>query len=165
MQELQRNPILGITAAPAPPGTNPYEWVGNIAGPPDSPYEGGLFVVRIHFPNDYPFSPPHITMQTRIHHPNISPDGRICLDTLSRRWSSALTIGQVLLSIQQLMGEPNPHNPLAILPVNRQQFNQTARQWTQLYARPPQPHNQSTQGNRDNSGNDGSGGSGGTGSQ
>ncbi|CAG2174745.1 unnamed protein product [Oppiella nova] len=151
MQELQRNPIPGITAAPVPPGTNPFEWVGNIEGPPDTPYAGGLFIVRITFPQNYPFSPPSIKMQTRIYHPNISDHGHICVDTLSYAWSAALSISKVLLTIQQLLATPNPDDPLTQGPTlayrtNRQVFNQTARQWTQLYARPPPaPTNQSSQ--------------------
>ncbi|CAG2173562.1 unnamed protein product [Oppiella nova] len=165
IQELQTNPIPGITAAPVPPGTNPFEWVGNIAGPPDTPYAGGLFIVRIQFPQNYPFSPPTIKIQTRVFHPNIShQDGHICVDTLSDAWSAALSISKVLLTIQQLLATPNPDDPLTqehthAYRTNRQLFNQRAKEWTQLYARPPQPSpsfaltNQSTQ---DSSGGTGS---------
>jgi ubiquitin-conjugating enzyme E2 N len=40
--------------------------------------------------------------------------GRICLDILKNKWSPALQIRTVLLSIQALLGAPNPDDPLAV---------------------------------------------------
>ena len=38
----------------------------------DTPYVGGIFVVDINIPPDYPFKPPKMKFDTKVWHPNIS---------------------------------------------------------------------------------------------
>ncbi|CAG2104609.1 unnamed protein product [Medioppia subpectinata] len=139
LEALRKDPPPRCTAGPV--GDDPFSWRGSIEGPPDSPYEGGVFELTIKFPRDYPFKPPHIRLKTRIYHPNITPDGLICLDTLKKQWSCALTITKVLLSIQQLFSDPNPEDPLVPdianqFKTNRPKFDSMAKLWTQKYAKP-----------------------------
>nr|GEY33963.1 ubiquitin-conjugating enzyme E2 28 [Tanacetum cinerariifolium] len=89
-----------------------FHWQATIMGPSDSPYSGGVFLVSIHFPPDYPFKPPKVAFRTKVFHPNINSNGSICLDILKEQWSPALTISKVLLSICSLLTDPNPDDPL-----------------------------------------------------
>ena len=65
--------------------------------------------------------------------------GRICLDILKNKWSPALQIKAVLLSIQALMSAPNCDDPLdeAVAEHWKNDENgaiQKAREWTATYA-------------------------------
>ena len=71
-----------------------------------------MFNLELFLPDDYPMTPPKIRFLTRIYHPNIDRLGRICLDVLKNNWSPALQIRTILLSIQALLGAPNPDDPL-----------------------------------------------------
>ncbi|KAI8612965.1 ubiquitin-conjugating enzyme/RWD-like protein [Chytriomyces sp. MP71] len=65
--------------------------------------------------------------------------GRICLDILKDKWSPALQIRTVLLSIQALLSAPNPDDPLANDVAQHWKDNEkaaiaTAKEWSQKYA-------------------------------
>lgn len=84
-------------------------------------------------------APPKVRFLTRIYHPNIDRLGRICLDILKDKWSPALQIRTVLLSIQALLSAPNPDDPLNneaadLWKTNEPVAMQTARDWSKQYA-------------------------------
>merc|ERR1711975_50841 len=83
-----------------------------IMGPADTPYHGGMFKLELFLPEDYPMAAPKVRFLTKIYHPNIDKLGRICLDVLKDKWSPALQIRTVLLSIQALLSSPEPDDPL-----------------------------------------------------
>lgn len=116
-----------------------FTWQATIIGPTETPYEGGIFNLKILFPADYPFKSPKITFETRIYHPNINSTGAICLDILKDQWSPALSITKVLLSICSLLSDPNPNDPLSpeianIYKTDKAQFDKNAREYTLKYA-------------------------------
>ncbi|KAF5880828.1 Drebrin-like protein, partial [Clarias magur] len=110
LTDLQRDPPAQCSAGPV--GEDLFHWQATIMGPNDSPYQGGVFFLTIHFPTDYPFKPPKVAFTTKIYHPNINSNGSICLDILRSQWSPALTVSKVLLSICSLLCDPNPDDPL-----------------------------------------------------
>ena len=138
IKELQNNDSDNVTAGPVSED-NIFCWSATLIGPKDSPYEGGIFLLNINFPQDYPFKPPKINFQTKIFHPNINSGGSICLDILNSQWSPALTLSKTLLSISSLLTDPNPDDPLVSNIANmykndRLKYNEEAKLWTSKYA-------------------------------
>ncbi|KAH9775221.1 UBC core domain-containing protein [Citrus sinensis] len=136
LKDLQKDPPTSCSAGPV--AEDMFHWQATIMGPPDSPYAGGVFLVTIHFPPDYPFKPPKVAFRTKVFHPNINSNGSICLDILKEQWSPALTISKVLLSICSLLTDPNPDDPLVpeiahMYKTDRSKYETTARSWTQKY--------------------------------
>ena len=135
---LKKSPVNYVTAGPEN-DTNLTKWVATLVGPSETPYEGGVFQLEIYFPDDYPYKPPKIIFKTPIYHPNITPNGSICLDILKTNWSPALNITKVLLSLCSLLSDPNPDDPLVPEIANQyknyhSKFIADAREWTLKYA-------------------------------
>lgn len=80
--ELQSDPPSNYSVGLLEEG-NLFNWGGTIQGPPNSCYQGGIFLLDIQLPRDYPFKPPDITFITKIYHPNVNYNGTICTDVLS----------------------------------------------------------------------------------
>ena len=138
VDEMIKDPPSNCSAGPI--DDNLFSWQATIIGPDKSPYQGGVFDLKIDFPADYPFKHPRVVFQTKIYHCNINTNGGICLDILKDKWSPALTISKVLLSICSMMDDPNPSDPLMpeiaeLLKRNKPLHDETARQWTAKYAR------------------------------
>lgn len=136
-QRLLSEPAPGISASPSEDNLRYFNVM--ILGPQSSPYEGGVFRLELFLPEDYPMAPPKVRFLTKIYHPNIDKLGRICLDILKDKWSPALQIRTVLLSIQALLSAPNPDDPLADNVAKHWKENEaeaveTARQWTRMHA-------------------------------
>lgn len=94
----ESNETTGITAAPKE--DNIMLWEAVIFGPDDTCWEGGIFMLSLVFTEDYPNKAPEVTFQTKIFHPNVYSDGKICLDILQNQWSPIYDISAILTSIQ-----------------------------------------------------------------
>jgi ubiquitin-conjugating enzyme E2 D/E len=129
---LENEAPEGCTANPE--GDDLRNWKARIHGPPDTPYEQGIYDLQITLPENYPFTPPTVKFVTPIFHPNIAPkSGSICLDILKDKWAPILTLAKTILSIRSLLADPNADDPLnseaaALYKSNRQQFNQKVRE-------------------------------------
>jgi len=110
-----------------------------LKGPKDTPFENGVFKISINMPVDYPFKPPKMIFKTRVYHPNIASDGTICIDILKDQWSSAMRLNTVLLSISDLLANPNPNDPLVPdiakqYSINRDLYNKNVVEYVKKYA-------------------------------
>uniref|UniRef100_A0A8C2UFE6 UBC core domain-containing protein n=1 Tax=Chinchilla lanigera TaxID=34839 RepID=A0A8C2UFE6_CHILA len=124
-QCLLAEPVPGIKAEPEESNDCYFHVI--IPGPQHSPSEGGTFKLELFLPEEYPMTAPKVHFMTKIYHPNIDKLGRICLDILKDKWSPALQICTILLSIQALLSVPNLDDPLA---------NDVAEQWKTKEAQP-----------------------------
>ena len=105
---------------------NFYQWNFVLIGPPDTIYEGGTFEGIIEFPKNYPYSPPSVVFKTNMFHPNIYPDGRVCISILhegvdafnyedtSLRWNTSHGVNSIMMSIVSMLGDPNTDSPANI---------------------------------------------------
>jgi ubiquitin-conjugating enzyme E2 D/E len=137
LKELVEDPPANCSGGPA--SDDIMKWRGTITGPEGTPYHGGIFFLDIDFPTDYPFKPPHIKFITPILHPNVNSSGGICIDILKDKWSPALTISKVLLSLSSLMHAPNPDDPLVadlayLFKTNRAAYNAKVQAYTLKHA-------------------------------
>jgi len=115
------------------------KFLGTIRGPPDTPYQGGIFHIRINITDKYPFIPPQVWFLTRILHPNVDAHGAICLDILGKTWSVGYTMRTLLLSIASLLDDPNWDEPVggtlhAEWTNDREECERRSRDWTRKYA-------------------------------
>ena len=87
-------------------------WNAKINGPPNTPFEKGIFNIMLKFDTDYPVKPPSVKFLTPMYHPNIYRDGKICVDILqSSEWTPAQNVRTILVSIMSLLMDPNPSSP------------------------------------------------------
>lgn len=141
LEMLQKSPPQGASCWPKDGDITHLE--ADVIGAVNSPYEGGVFTLDIVIPERYPFEPPKVKFVTPIYHPNIDTSGRICLDLLKMppqgSWKPSVNISTILTSLQILMTDPNPSDPLMVpiaqqLQKDRRAFEKAAREHTRKHA-------------------------------
>ena len=146
---LNRNPLSNVGITVGLLNDDCYDdWKVTLLGPKDSPYKGGLFFLRIHFPPDYPNKAPEIYFLTPIYHVNINPCvpkgegseplGHVSISTLYW-WKPEYKMKEVLLSIYSLFYNHNPDSPYGINRAKEYKDNyglyeKKAKYFTKIYA-------------------------------
>jgi len=115
--------------------------MADIEGPVGTPFDGGLFRVRLALSQDFPASPPKGFFVTRIFHPNVGSIGEICVNTIKRDWNPNHGLQHILMVIRCLLIEPNPASALneeagKLLLENYGEYARRAALFTRIHARP-----------------------------
>ncbi|KAK9710751.1 Ubiquitin-conjugating enzyme [Popillia japonica] len=141
LSKFEKKPPKGIWFSPKEDKLNIFE--ASLIGPENSPYSDGLFKLEILIPDNYPFLPPSIKFLTKVYHPNIDDNGRICLDLIKMppagNWKPTIGIEGLLIAIQMLLQNPNPNDPLMAdiaeeFVNDKKEFERKAKLWCDKYA-------------------------------
>lgn len=110
LKAIRQDPPMGCSASPHNED-NLFVWSATIFGPDETPWEGGVFSLRITFGEQYPEKPPRVRFTSEMYHPNVYTDGTLCMDIIQDQWSPCHNICTILTSIQSLLCDPNPASP------------------------------------------------------
>lgn len=119
LREMTTNPPAGFRVEVE---HDLYHWTVWFTGPPETPYATGQYKAQISFPKEFPMEPPTFRIMSNFWHPNVYPNGNICIsilhppgtddmnveETAMMRWTPVQTIRSVLISIISLLSDPDP---------------------------------------------------------
>ena len=130
-----------------------FKWKVTMIGPQDSPYAGGLFIIIVEFPKDYPCHGPEFIFENKIYHLNVNftsnhnyKQGHICLNSLNEWRVTGQVKDQPNFGVKQALFEifclfynqgtdgPYDTNMAELYKKNPQQFNENVKKWVRDYA-------------------------------
>jgi ubiquitin-conjugating enzyme E2 S len=112
----------------------------DIIGPKATPYENGIFRVKLEIPFNFPNNPPKGYFLTKIFHPNISEKGEICVNTLKKDWNpKEWSLSNLFQVIKCLLIYPFPESALneeagKLFMEDYNEYSKIAKLYTNIYA-------------------------------
>uniref|UniRef100_A0A3Q3WJW9 UBC core domain-containing protein n=1 Tax=Mola mola TaxID=94237 RepID=A0A3Q3WJW9_MOLML len=109
-------------------------WKILMEGPPDTPYEKGVFELFCQFGPDYPVKPPLVRFVTPVYHCNINSVGRICHNIFDRNYNAHITMRDIFNAVFGLLIVPEPEDPLDRLKPSQTLWPFHPNSWRRLIA-------------------------------
>lgn len=122
LKSYAKNPSVdGLTFIYNPENVTKIKFT--IKCPDDSFWHDQTLTGDIDVPNNYPFSPPTVHFTCNLYHPNIYSDGKVCISILNETqdqfkyfkleelWSPAIDLTTIIVSIWNVLLEPNIESP------------------------------------------------------
>ena len=137
-QELLKHSPEYVT--PVINNEDPLDIQMDLEGPKATPYEGGIFRVKLLIPNGFPITAPKGVFITKIFHPNISEKGEICVNALKKDWNPRQwSLYNLFEVIKCLLIVPFPQSALneeagKIFMENYDEYFKIAKMFTKIYA-------------------------------
>ncbi len=109
-------------------------------GPKNSPYEGGLFRVKLDFEDYFPNKPPVVKFITRLWHPLVEfSSGKMCQDYFKENWSTDCDVKKFLELLKNMLTNYNHSSGInldAINDISEGTFENKVKSLTEKYASP-----------------------------
>jgi len=117
----------------------PYTWTIVLPGPKETPYENGIYKLKIKF-EDYPYKAPDVIFVTPIYHPNVEKStGALCEEIYLSSWTPLQKIEDIIFRIYSMLRIPCTNKPMEPdickeYLDNPKEFEKKARDYTTHFA-------------------------------
>ena len=134
---------------------DPIDIQADIEGPEGTPYESGIFRVKLFIPSEFPQLAPKGIFVTKIFHPNVSEKGEICVNTLKRDWNpKQWSLYNLFEVIKCLLIVPFPQSSLneeagKMFMDNYDEYFKVAKMLTSIHAKKKVVENNNIEDNND----------------
>ena len=110
LAEYQRDPHPCVEVYPCEEQID--FWRCLLTGPGRTPYENGVYLLYLKFPERYPQISPELRFETPIYHCNVNSHGKVCHSVFDRNYSVNISVRLIMNCVYGLLLTPEPDDPL-----------------------------------------------------